>query len=146
MFWVRLLLPLGEGLHPLLSQSWKWWKGEKKYSPNDLPVLKPKLTFVRSHKSPRAFLSPPQHALRMTWMMFVPQWLPLGLISLTMAISFSGSASQGLSSVCLWCMHASPPESRAEVWGGGWVQESHVVKNVAALRLWQDLLHKYRMK
>lgn len=92
--------------------------GEEKYCPNDLPVLKPKLILVRSHKSPRAFLSPPQRALRLTWMMFIPQRLPLGLISLTMAISFSGSVSQDLSSVCLWHMHVSPPESRAEIWAG----------------------------
>lgn len=74
-----------------------------------------------------------------------------------MAISSSGSVSQDLVSECLFvraCMcacvpcagvHQRPGLTRG-VGVGGWAQESLVIKNEAALGLWQVLLHKYRMK
>lgn len=77
--------------------------------------------------------------------MFIPQQLPSGPISLTTAISSSGSVSQALVSECL-CVPVLE-STGANAWGmGGWAQESHVVKNEAALRHWQVFLHKYRMK
>lgn len=63
------------------------------------------------------------------------------------------SPGSGLSVPVRACMHAcvracmcwSPPETWANTWWG-WAQEGLVIKNEAALGLWQVLLHKYRMK
>lgn len=96
-------------------------------------------------QKPRAFLSLPQHAPRLTLMVSILSGFLYTNLPDNGHFLWVGLFLRVWPPVCCACRHRSPPESRANVWGG-WAQESHVVKNVAGLRPWQDLLHKYRMK